>query len=560
MTQREHLGTAVQTGIAERQAAHGRVLTLEDSPQGETEVIVGRLFGEMLGIPELPRTVSFFELGLDSVAVTVACAQLEQLTGVRIRFSQLFRTHTVAQLAAWLDAAGDDADDQPGVPAKPPASDIVELVAITPIQTGSVPQKIVVEVCWWFDGEIDESALENAAGDVHRRHQALHATYLSGPEVGLAEVPADAGPAEFHRLGRQDTDAAASESLWRTLRQPLRLDEGVVWRCAVVRSTESGRTLFGLNVDHVGFDGRSWDIMTAELSAAYQARAAGRAPQWPGRVASLAEMAADFRHQVAAVDADVQRRYWRDELRGVPACRLPARKDGREPNLTPASGSMWSPPGPAAAHEFSVSNEKLRVWDDYARATGQPPSVGMAAVYVQSIIRAGGTPDFAMMVPIANQAGDVIDRTIVNRVGNILLRPNGPSRSGSHLLARTRSSYFEGMAARDILLPPEELQSLLGGENSDGIIHLDRMVALNYNSVPSLALGGVDGTIMREPGGAARCMFPVMLTVVPGPQGLGMATIVRTDMCEDDMAGKLARHFLDILEEGPERLEQETAN
>jgi hypothetical protein len=221
---------------------------------------------------------------------------------------------------------------------------------------------------------------------------------------------------------------------------------------------------------------------------------------------------------------------------------------------------MWSPPGPAAAHEFSVSNEKLRVWDDYARATGQPPSVGMAAVYVQSIIRAGGTPDFAMMVPIANQAGDVIDRTIVNRVGNILLRPNGPSRSGSHLLARTRSSYFEGMAARDILLPPEELQSLLGGENSDGIIHLDRMVALNYNSVPSLALGGVDGTIMREPGGAARCMFPVMLTVVPGPQGLGMATIVRTDMCEDDMAGKLARHFLDILEEGPERLEQETAN
>lgn len=560
MTQREHLGTAVRTGVNDRQGAHGRVFAQEESPQGETESIVGRLFAGMLGVPEVPRTAPFFELGLNSVAVTVACAQLEQLTGVKIRFSQLFRTNTVAQLAAWLDTARDKADGRPAVPGEPPASDVLELVAITPIQAGSVPQKIVVEIAWWFDGEIDEPALQSAATDVHRRHQALHARYLSGAEVGLAEVPADPGRAEFHRLGRQDTDEAASELLWHTLRQPLSLADGVVWRCAMVRSAESGRALFGMAVDHVGFDGRSWDIMTTELSAAYEARAAGTTPRWPGRVASLAEMAADFRHQLAAVDADVQRRYWRDELRDVPACRLPARKDGREPDLTPAPGSFWSPPGPAAAHDFSVSNAQLRAWEDYARATGQPPSVNMAAVYVQSIIRAGGAPDFAMMVPIANRAGDVIDRTMVNRVGNILLRPNGPSRSGPHLLERMRKSYFEGMAARDILLPPEELQRLLGGENSDGIIHLDRLVALNYNSVPLLGLGGLDGTIAPGLGWSSKCMFTVMLTVVPGSEGLDMSMIVRTDMCEDDVAGQLAGHFLDIIDDGPERLERETAD
>jgi acyl carrier protein len=559
MTQREHLGTAVRTGVADQQGAHGRLLTPEESPRGETEVMVGSLFAEMLGLAELPRTASFFELGLDSVAVTVACARLEQLAGVKIRFSQLFRTNTVAGLAAWLDTAGDEADGQPGVPAEPSASGALELVAITPIQAGSVPQNIVVEIAWWFDGELDESALHSAATDVHRRHQALHARYLSGAEVGWAEVPVDPGRAEFHRLGSQDTDEAATEQLWRALRQPLRLAEGVVWRSAIVRSAESGRTLFGLVVDHVGFDGRSWDIMTAELAAAYEARAAGTSPWWPHRVASLAEMAADFRHQLAAVDAEVQSRYWRDELRDVPACHLPARKDGREPNLTPAPGSFWSPPGPAVAHPFTVSNEQLRPWNDYARATGQPPSVSMAAVYVQSIIRAGGTPDFAMMVPIANQAGDVIDRTIVNRVGNILLRPNGPARSGSHLLERMRSAYFEGMAARDILLPPKELQSLLGGESSDGIIHLDRMVALNYNSVPRLGLGGLDGTIAPGLGWSAKCMFTVMLTVVPGSEGLSMNALVRTDMCEDDVAGQIAGHFLDIVDDGPERLEQETA-
>jgi len=148
---------------------------------------------------------------------------------------------------------------------------------------------------------------------------------------------------------------------------------------------------------------------------------------------------------------------------------------------------------------------------------------------------------------------------MVNRVGNILLRANGPSRPGAHLLARMQDAYYQAMAARDVLLPPKELESLLGGEGSDGIIHLDRMVALNYNSLPLLSLGGVAGTIAPELDSGAKCMFVVMLQVVPGSEGLAMHMIVRTDMCEDDVAGQLGRHFLDIIDDGPERLERETA-
>ena len=561
MTQQQDLGArtpALQTTIADRQADNRRVITPDESPRGETETAVGRLFAEMLGTPGVPRTASFFDLGLDSVSVTVACAQLEQITGVRIRFTQLFRTPTVAQLAAWIDATRGKPDDERGVPTKPPAEDGVALVAITPLQAQSVAQNIVVELGWWFDGELDESALASAATDIHRRHQTLHARYLGGAETGLAELPADPGQAEFHRLGQEDSDTAASDVLWRTLRQPLRPAEGVIWRCATVRSAESGRILFGLVVDHIAFDGQSWDILTAELPVAYAARAAGTSPQWPRRTASVAEMAADFRHQLAAADVDGQRRHWLDELRGVPACRLPGRTDGRVPMLTPAEGSMWSPPGSAAVHGFSLSNSQLRVWDEYARAKGMPPSVGMAAVYVQAIIRAGGSRDFAMMVPIANRAGEVIDGTITNRVGNILLRPNGPSRSGPHILARMQDSYYQAMAARDVLLYPSELESLLGGEGSDGVIHLEKMVALNYNSVPTLDLGGVAGTIPRQLGSGPKCMFVVMLQVLPGPDGLDMHILVRTDMCEDELAGRLGQHFVDIINDGPERLELNT--
>lgn len=520
----------------------------------DTELRVGRLFAEMLGVADLPRTASLFDLGLDSLSVTVACARLEQMTGVRIRFSQLFRTPTVAELAAWIDASRDGSGER-GVSVESVADRAVELVAITPMQAETVPMGIVIEVAWWFDGEIDGAALESAAGDVHRRHQALRARYLSGSDLGLAEVAVDPGRAEFHRLGQADDDAAAIEVFWRTLRQPLRLGDGEVWRCAMVRSGQSGRTLFGFAVDHAGFDGRSWDILTAELPVAYAARVAGTLPRWSGRTASLAEMAADARHQLASADADAQRRYWRDELRELPACHLPGRRE-----VSGAAGGRWSAAGPATASSFRVQNAQLAVWDDYARATGMSPSVGIAAAYVQAIIRAGGTRDFGLMVPIANRAGEVIDRTITNRVCDIVLRPNSPSRSGSNILARMRDSYHQAMAARDVLVDPKELGSVLSGEGSDGKIHLDRMINMNYNSVPMLNLGGVAGTMASEPNSAIRSAFAVMLHVVPNPDGLDMDILTRTDMYEPGLADSLRRHFLDIIAEGPEQLELETTN
>ncbi|NES30219.1 condensation domain-containing protein [Micromonospora terminaliae] len=546
MTQQEALETS---GTARWSGVVG-----EERPHGDTEVLVERLFAEMLDVPGLPRTASVFDLGLDSVWVTVACARLEQMTGVRVRFTQIFRTPTVAELAAWIDANRDKASNDAGVPAEPSAGEGDELVAISPIQAESVPQEIVVEIAWWFDSEIDATALESAATDVHRRHQALHARYLSGPDLGLAEVPADPGRVEFHRLGDEDTDQAAIEALRRTLRTPLRVDEGKVWRCVLVRSGQSGRTLFGLAVDHSGFDGRSWDIVTAELPVAYAARVAGRTPRWPGRTASLAEMACDFRRQLTSPDIEAQRQYWRDELRDLPVCQFPRLRNEAAQTPPKADGSRYTALGPAVLRSFLVPESHLRHWNDYARNNGMPSSVAVAAVYVESLVRAGALPDFAMMVPIANNSGEVIDRTVTNRVGTILLRPNGPSRSGPHLLARMRESYQQAMAARDALLAPKDLADVLSG--AEGTIPLDRMVALNYNSTPSLSLSGVDGTLVTEGTAfATKTFFVVMLLVTPSPEGLHIGLQVRTDLHDAGLVDQIKQHFLEIIEAGPERLE-----
>jgi hypothetical protein len=570
MTQRENPeagSTGLGTGIAGSQAGQTQVVTPEERPQGETEIIIARVFTEMFGI-SFPRTASFFELGIDSLEVGAACARLEQEIGVWVSFSQLFRTPTVARLAAWIDAASGKLNKELGIPAKAPDAERGTLVAITPMQAETVPTTIGVQLAWWFDGEIDLAALESAATDIHRRHQALHARYLSGPDLGLAEVPADPGQAQFHQLGQEDSDAAASEVFWRTLAQPLQIGEGEVWRCVAVRSGQSGRTLFGLAVHHAAFDGHSGGILATELPAAYSARVAGTAPQWPRRVASLAEMAADFRRQLAMADVDAQRRYWRNELRELPPCRLPGHKDPS--GWVEDEQAPMTPPGPAWSSAFKVPNSQLRIWENYARGKGMSPSVCMAAVYVQTLIRAGGAPDFAVMVPMGNQSGAIIDGTVTNRVGNILLRPNSPFRSGPHVLARMNDSYHDAMAAHDIFLQMKELTKAVNGEGSDAPLDLSRLANFAYqtydltyeayNSILAFNLGGVIGTLPSEMDVWTQNHFGLALQVVPGSEGLSMDMIVRTDMYEASLAERLSQHYMDIISAGPEQLELETAS
>ncbi len=542
---------SAETNSEGRTADHDQALAPHERPQGDTENTIAVVVADVLGVPAVPRTASLFDLGLDSLSVTVACARLEQATGTQIRFSQLFRTPTIELLAAWVDTARGNVNGNHGSTAARRST--AELVAITPVQAQNVQAGTAVRVAWWFDGTLDEVALERAANDIHRRHQALHAKYLDGADLGLAEVPAEPDDVRFHLLGQEADDFAAGDVFWRTLRMPFQLAEGEVWRCALVRSGQSGRTLFGLAADHTAFDGRSWDILTAELPVAYAARVAGTAPQWPGRTASLAEMAADFRHQLASADTEAQRKYWQGELGDLPACRLPRRPGAPEIRLT--GTTVWSPPGPATERPVFLSNAQLESWEAYARVNGMATSVCVAAAYVAAIIRAGAPQDFGLEVSLANLAGETIDATITNRVADVVLRPNGPSRSGN-LIARMRDTYHNALAERDLLIDPRELGKLHSGREGGGI-PLHKMASMLYNSIPALTLGGRAGTSTHQGGGELRIPFAVTLQVLPVPEGLDMALSLRTDMHEEPLIDEIRQHFLDIIDNGPERLEQE---
>jgi hypothetical protein len=79
---------------------------LGEPPRGETEKRVAAIFGDILGTAFVPRDVSFFMLGGNSVSINQTGDRLDHEFGVSIPVHRLFESPTVVGIAGLLEASG----------------------------------------------------------------------------------------------------------------------------------------------------------------------------------------------------------------------------------------------------------------------------------------------------------------------------------------------------------------------------------------------------------------------------------------------------------------------
>lgn len=79
---------------------------LGEPPRGETEKRVAAIFGDILGTAFVPRDVSFFMLGGNSVSINQTGDRLGHEFGVSIPVHRLFESPTVVGIAGLLEATG----------------------------------------------------------------------------------------------------------------------------------------------------------------------------------------------------------------------------------------------------------------------------------------------------------------------------------------------------------------------------------------------------------------------------------------------------------------------
>jgi len=84
-------------------------------PIGDSERALAAIFSELLGIGRVGREDNFFDLGGHSLLATRLVARIAEEFAVEIALMQVFQSVTLAELAAAVDAARDDAAQVPTV-------------------------------------------------------------------------------------------------------------------------------------------------------------------------------------------------------------------------------------------------------------------------------------------------------------------------------------------------------------------------------------------------------------------------------------------------------------
>ncbi|MBK3543465.1 AMP-binding protein [Streptomyces sp. MBT60] len=525
---------APSSGTAPAPSAGGAVRRASDEPSSYVHRTAA-VFAAVLGLPTVPLDTPFTDLGGSSLAGGRVCARLAAELERPVPVSRLYEHPTARGLGQWL------AEEVSAPPAPVAAGDDVPL---TPMQTGYLtnhllrPQDRSAHCLLLFriDGDLDLDSLDSAVETVHERHETLRTacTATPHPVARVTDLPA---PVLEILEPEPDTDRAV-ETLRATLGAPLGLDEGEVWRTALV-PLEPGRAwVFGCVVHHIAFDGWSESVLAGDLAAAYNAAraAAGDAAPVPSpppalSVAASARLRAE---RLAHADPEHQRATLIDALAGVPELTWPARTDPTD-----------APAAPAFRTERLLEPDAAARLDAAAARAGVTRYAVLLACYGQVLAELTGQRDFAVGVPVAQRFDPRLDDAVGCHIEMACLRLRGAVLDGGpEAVAEAGRVLDRAFAAQDVSF--HELVRLLNPPRTGRPPLFQTLLVLQDNAIPELPLTGLGTTLLRPP--YLDIPLEVQTEVWPLPDGrLRLAVNHRPDAVGHATAHELAERLAGLV-------------
>ncbi|WP_338930415.1 AMP-binding protein [Streptomyces netropsis] len=251
------------------QAQPSTEVAADEGEWSDTEQRVAAIWSEVLRQQVVSRHANFFHLGGHSLVMARVLARIRRAFAVELSLTTLFRSATVAALAAAVDEAlgaeGTAVEEPLPLPAAADAQH-----PLSPEQEGLWylqqldPSSSAYNMVGVFTlpARMDEEAVHEAVRTVCGRHQALRLRFreVDGRPVQLA------GPAEvdFDRLPTSADRAAGVTALTTAAAVPFDLVAGPPVRVRTVRVAER-ELLVGLTIHHLCCDAVSWRMICEQV-------------------------------------------------------------------------------------------------------------------------------------------------------------------------------------------------------------------------------------------------------------------------------------------------------
>ncbi|MEW2163788.1 amino acid adenylation domain-containing protein [Streptomyces sp. NPDC007084] len=513
-------------------------------PRTPEEEVLCALFAETLGAPHVGVDDNFFALGGYSLLATRLISRIRTVLGVEVGIRALFGNPTVAQLAAHLRAENTSRPRPAAVAVRPEPMPLSyaqqRLWFLREWEEGGSTYNIPLAVR--LRGQVDRDALQAALDDVVLRHESLRTLFpaVDGQPRQLvttgARVPLSASvcpPVELaghlRRAARYAFDLAAELPLRATL-FTLGADDHVLM----------------LVLHHIAGDGWSMAPLTRDLSTAYAARAAGRAPDWaplPLQYADYTLWQRDLLGDENDPDSLASRQlaYWKKELAGLPD-ELTLPTDRPRPPVPSHSAGAVTAGVPAELHAGL-----LRL----ARESGTTLFMVLQAAVATLLSRLGAGTDIPLGTAVAGRTDDGLDDLVGFFVNTLVLRTDvSGDPTFRELLTRVRAADLEAYGHQD--LPFERVVEAVNPARSTARHPLfQTMLLLKNGSGGGLELAGT--TASEHPVDVHVAEFDLLFGVEEAhtadgdPAGLRWTVEYATELFDHDTARTLTDRLVRLL-------------
>ncbi|WP_221349818.1 non-ribosomal peptide synthetase [Streptomyces beigongshangae] len=517
-------------------------------PRDPREEILCGLFAEVLGLERVGVHDDFFALGGHSLVAMRLAARVRTALRAEVSLRTLFEAPTAARLAERLGAGTGHAGGTPPVlapadrPERLPLSFAQQRLWVL-YRVEGASSTYNIPLAWRLTGPLDADALQLAVGDLVARHEPLRTVFPEDEDDGRA-YQRILTPEEAH-VPVRTTAVADEEELAGRLAEAagygFALDREPPLRVHLFRIGDGTHVLL-LLLHHIAGDEWSDRPLTRDLTEAYTARAAGRAPDR----APLPVQYADYGLWQRAVLGDEkdprslaarQLAFWKQTLHGLPEeLALPADRP-RPPEASHRGGAVDMP----------LDAELAAGLRELARSGGVSVFMVVQAAVAALLTRLGAGTDIPLGSPIAGRTEEVLEDLVGFFLNTLVLRTDTSGDPAFRdLLARVRETDLAAFDHQDV--PFERVVDVLNPARSLSRHPLFQVM------VVYLAAGG-DGDVLagldarREDVGATGAKFDLSFDFVERAGGDGVDGVLEysADLFDRATAEAIAARLVRLL-------------
>ncbi|MBM2619519.1 amino acid adenylation domain-containing protein [Actinoplanes sp. LDG1-06] len=513
------------------------------------EQVLAALFAETLGVDMVGAEDNFFVLGGHSLSATRLIGRVRSVLGAELSVRDIFEQPTVAALAPLLDSTGT------ARPALRPSA-----------RPADIPLSYAQQRLWFLDrlegpsstynipftmrlrGALDVGALRAALTDVLDRHESLRTVFPQRAGLPRQEILDVATVA-----GSLDPVDVPAELLPARLRgaaeHGFRLDAESPLRAELFRLSADEHVL-SVVVHHIGADGWSLAPLVHDLTAAYNARIDGQAPEWAPLPVQYADYAL-WQRELLGDETDAgsplarQLAYWKQTLAALPEeLHLPADRP------RPAASSHRG-----AAVTLDLDTRTHAGLTELARQCGASLFMLLQAALATLLSRLGGGDDIPLGSPVAGRTDEAVEHLVGLFVNTLVLRTDTSGRpTFTELVERVRQTDLSAYAHQD--MPFDRLVEVLNPDRSLARHPLFQvLLSLQDHPRGTVELTGLDAVV--TPGDLVVAKFDLQFDFSESfdehgrPAGLGAQVIYSTDLFDEvtvqRMLGRLAVMLAEVV-------------